>query len=118
MPISRQSVLSLSGRQRQFLLSHIDGPRPVTVRDHNTRSALVAKNLIRQDRGSHPRQTFLTQDGREAVSTILSIAAEALVAAGALDAEIAAQVKAAIKARDSRQAALAPREQIPPTALL
>ncbi len=115
MSISQQSILNLSGRQRHFLLSHINGPRPVTVRDHNTRSALIAKKLIRPDRDSHPRQTFLTQDGREAVSTILSIAAEALVAAGALDAEIAAQVKAAIQAR---RAALPPREQMSPEAPL
>lgn len=102
MSISLQSVRSLSVKQRRFLMQHIDGPLQVTVSSHQTRAALIAKKLIRYDRPLHPRHTYLTPDGRSAVSCILADAAEALVSAGLIEAEIAARVAARIKAHAAR----------------
>lgn len=117
MPISRQAVRILSKRQREFLRLHIDNPAPVTISSHQTRTALVAKHLLRYDRPLRPRHTFLTTDGRFALAVILSDAAEALVAAGVLDAEIAALVSARLAARSAAPRPVDPSpplEQISP----
>lgn len=98
MAISRQSVRRLSGWQRKFLMRHIDGPVQVDVHDTQTRIALTRKKLLRNDRPVRPRATSLTTDGRQTVAIILAEAADALVAAGMLDAEIGARVVAAIAA--------------------
>lgn len=103
MPISKQAVRILSQRQREFLLLHIDGPAQVTISAHTTRSALVAKKLLRHDRPIHPRQTFLTPDGRFAIAVILADAADVLVAAGVLDAELSANLATKIAARNGAQ---------------
>jgi hypothetical protein len=79
---------------RDLLIEHIDGPRNVPVPlvvigTHNRMQSIgaaVSRGLLRFDRHSPPRQTFITERGREVLGAALGDWADALVrAAGSHD---------------------------------
>jgi hypothetical protein len=96
-------VNQLTGKQRQMLIDHIDGPLDITTRDAHlipVRNSLIASGMLRPDTPAHiglrPRTTILTERGRFALAAILANYAEALVRAGMMEArpiDILAQIK-------------------------
>jgi hypothetical protein len=85
-------VERLSTNQRALLISHIDGPFEMAEADLHmmrTRQALLKSGLLRgAPFGSiRPRQTELTERGRQAVAIILAEAADNLIRAGLLEQE-------------------------------
>lgn len=88
-------VKRLSHVQRELLVEHVHGPRPIDYRrgasSANARkitACLVDRNLIQPDGPANrikPKATALTELGREVAAFILAYYAEQLVRAGALD---------------------------------
>lgn len=103
MVFSQDRARSLSVRQRQFLLRHIDGPVPVETFNAKTIYPLVAKGLVKCVPAVNPANTELTRDGRFALGVILGDAADLLSSAGILDKETARRVMLFIEYRDGRR---------------
>jgi hypothetical protein len=102
MAFSQDRARSLSVRQRQFLLRHIDGPVPVETFNAKTIHPLVAKGLIKCVPPVNPSNTELTRDGRFALGVILGDAADLLSSAGIIDKEAARRVALFIECRNGR----------------
>lgn len=102
MAFSQERARSLSDRQRQFLLRHIDGPVQVNVFDSRTLYPLVAKGLIRCDRPVRPKMTSLTPDGRYALGVILGDAADVLSSTGVIDEETTRRIMLFVECRKER----------------
>ncbi len=78
-------IAKLSKLQREFLIDHVDGVRPFIDQqiENMTRESMIARGLVRyhpQSRShlGRPDGTALTNDGREALCTILGQYADAL----------------------------------------
>lgn len=80
-------VHRLSGRQRESLVKHVEGPQPIGEHAQlGVVDSLVTMGLLRKvARGSDPRRSVLTYAGREAAAIVLGELADALVAAGCRD---------------------------------
>lgn len=102
MAFSQERARSLSVRQRQFLLRHIDGPVPVETFNAKTIHPLVAKGLIKCIPPVNPSNTELTRDGRFALGIILGDAADLLSSAGIIDKEASRRVMLFIELRERR----------------
>jgi hypothetical protein len=85
-PITDAFVRKVSIAQRQILIEHIDGAVPVVRGDQcrtQTTNALLANGLLRDAShcgvgSSRPRETLLTERGRETVARVLAEYADAL----------------------------------------
>src|SRR5579863_25172 len=89
-PVSDAEIRRLSAAQRNLLIDHIDGPVDVSLInrwDKSARRGLISTRLLEgHPRGSiRPRQTTLTERGREALGMVLGDYADALVRAGLLE---------------------------------
>jgi hypothetical protein len=93
LDVTAAFVAKVSGAQRKMLLAHLDGPVDVDVsQDGKTRWTLIQRGLITADaatpyRPARPKSTRITDRGRQVVAYVLAEYADALVAAGYLDAE-------------------------------
>jgi hypothetical protein len=87
---SKTFVHNLSTAQRDLLIRHIDRAVDVVICDQpRSREALLKTGLLKPELPGpqpKPRRTVLTEKGRRAVAMILAEYAEALVAAGYLEA--------------------------------
>ena len=116
--VSDRIIDSLSAPLRQLLLRHIHGPVPIeyrntrTVKTHAAAAALIRRKLLIQlpVNTIRPIETELTVAGREAVARILAQAADALVAAGALDQSVFAERPLLVLRRLKHGRALLPNE--------
>lgn len=91
----REIVKRLTVHQREALVAHVPGPVPVDRRCPSSEAqarrkstkVLMDRELVRGDSNDdHPKQTRLTESGREAAAIVLAGYAEALVKAGCLEA--------------------------------
>lgn len=116
--VSDRLVNSLSAPLREFLLRHVHGPVPIEYRNtrtdkaHAARAALIRRELLLPlpPNTIRPVETELTIKGRDAVAKILAQAADALVAAGALDESVFAERPLAVLRRLKHGRALLPNE--------
>lgn len=92
--VTQTMLRALTPAQRDLLLAHVSGPRPVMVgatsntdKAHAVFAVLIRRGLIRGEPfGSpRPRASVLTDLGRATVAHILAEYADALVAAGFLE---------------------------------
>jgi hypothetical protein len=90
----RNIVRRLSHVQREMLIAHIDGPKPIRTmpgpeskNERRTTRSLENFGLLSAKRtcAIRPRSTHLTDLGREVLAAVLANYAEALVRAGCLD---------------------------------
>jgi hypothetical protein len=90
----RNIVRRLSHVQREMLIAHIDGPRPVRMMPgpdskNERRTARSLENFgllsVKRTCEIRPRSTHLTDLGREVLAAVLANYAESLVRAGCLD---------------------------------
>ena len=86
--MSLEIAMRLSRYQREYLIDHIDGIRPVIVNnniDNMARNALLGRNLIRyvpaESISARPRGTALTELGRATLCALLGYYADQLVRA-------------------------------------
>lgn len=71
----------ISNKLRDLLIEHIDGPRNLDVRDrlnHQTMTGAIKTKLLRTDGLKHPKQTFITEKGRQELAAALADWADAL----------------------------------------
>lgn len=116
--VSDRLVNGLSAPLRELLLRHVHGPVPIEYRNtrtdktHAARAALIRRELLfpLPMNTTRPVETELTAKGRDAVAKILAQAADALVAAGALDASVFAERPLAVLRRLKFSGALLPNE--------
>lgn len=90
--LSAGFIAKINQAQRKVLLEHIDAPQDFIVRDQARNlsvAVLMRYGLLRGDPigVKHPRQTELTEAGRDAVARILSEYAELLIDAGCLEVD-------------------------------
>src|SRR5262245_54563680 len=80
----------LSPTQKEFLVDHVDGPRPIRNfgNEANVRNGLISKGLVRYEQSlnvtSRPSATVLTEAGRNALCAVLAVYAERLIRADKL----------------------------------
>lgn len=69
-PKAHPLLHTFSAVMRSVLIAHLDGAQPVVVASprHPTVTALIRRNLLRFDAYKPPRQSFLTDKGRDAAS--------------------------------------------------
>ncbi len=74
---------NLTSQQRDYLIDHIDGLRHVHLDcvEHRTRDALMSRRLVRyhEHQTARPSHTELTDLGREVLSYVLGMYADALM---------------------------------------
>jgi hypothetical protein len=106
--VSEAFVRRLLAAEREILVQHIDVALDVNRSGNHQRAVvvdeLISMKLLRDEKpgpfNPRPRRTVLTEDGRQAVATILAGYAEALVLAGcgSTDQPTAMQVLERLKA--------------------
>ena len=83
LPSMRFVIKNMPKLQRDYLVDHACGPRPIVVSENSaSREALMDRRLIRTPAHTErPAYTELTDLGREVLCTILADYADALVKA-------------------------------------
>lgn len=116
--VSDHLVNGLSTPLRAFLLRHVHGPVPIeygnarTDKTYAARAALIRRQLLLPlpKNTIRPVETELTVKGRDAVAKILAQAADALVAAGALEESVLAERPLIVLRRLKHSGAFLPNE--------
>lgn len=91
----------LTVEQRELLIAHLDGPVPFNVRNPklSTLRAALRRGWLRTDREVAPRETRLTDDGRQKLAQALADWADSITRAKAAAAR---RRKAGMRARTRR----------------